>query len=153
MRCCHIFPDAAITYENGATVRTSFVTSYDEGTVARTAPELSECIKEVAARIAKEGKTELPGYVYPDNVVTAAMLQKYSRYGVELRIDACDCMPISELDEQKEQGAGIFGGGLLLSERAAAERAAAERAAAERAAAKEWGLSEREVALVESLGR
>lgn len=153
MRCCHIFPDAAITYENGATVKTSFVTSYDEGTVARTAPELCEYIKEVAARIAKEGKTELPGYVYPDNVVTAAMLQRYSKYGVELRIGARDCMPISELDEQKEQGASIFGGGLLLSERAAAERAAAERAAAEPAAAKEWGLSEREVALVESLGR
>ena len=143
MRCCHIFPDAAITYENGATVRTSFITSYDEGTVARTAPELTESIKGVATRLAKEGKTELPGYVYPDNVVTAAMLQRYSKYGVELRIDARDCMPVSELDEQKEQGAGIFGGGLLLSERAAAERAAA----------KEWNLSEREVTLVESLGR
>ena len=143
MRCCHIFPDAAITYENGATVRTSFITSYDEGTVARTAPELTESIKGVATRLAKEGKTELPGYVYPDNVVTAAMLQRYSKYGVELRIEARDCMPVSELDEQKEQGAGIFGGGLLLSERAAAERAAA----------KEWNLSEREVTLVESLGR
>lgn len=81
--------------------------------------------------------------MYPDNVITAAMLQRYSKYGVELRIDARDCMPVSELDEQKEQGAGIFGGGLLLSDRAAAERAAA----------KEWGLSEREIALVESLGR
>ena len=46
---------------------------------------------------------------------------------------------------------GIFGGGLLLSRRAAAERAAAERAAAERAAAHMWALSERELALQEML--
>ena len=142
MRCCHIFPDAAITYENGATVRTSFITSYDEGTIARTAPELTNLIADTARRLAQEGKTELPGYVYPDNIVTAAMLQKWSKYGVELRIDARDCMPISELDEQKEHGAGIFGGGLLLSERAAAERAAA----------REWSLSEREIELVRSMG-
>ena len=41
---------------------------------------------------------------------------------------------------------GIFGGGLLLSRRAAAERAAAERAAAHM-----WALSERELALQEML--
>ena len=45
----------------------------------------------------------------------------------------------------------IFGGGLILSDRAAAERAAAERAAAERAAATKWELSARERAIVEYL--
>ena len=59
----------------------------------------------------------------------------------------CDCMPISRLDGQREKGDAIFGGGLLLSERAAAERAAAERVAAERvaaerAAAERWTLSD-----------
>ena len=44
-------------------------------------------------------------------------------------------------------GKGIFGGGLLLSERAAAERAAAERAAAHK-----WRLSERERAMTAALG-
>lgn len=43
---------------------------------------------------------------------------------------------------------GIFGGGFLLSPRAAAERAAAERAAAERAAAVNVELSPRERMLV-----
>ena len=55
-------------------------------------------------------------------------------------------------------GKAIFGGGLLLSdsaaaERAAAERAAAERAAAERAAAEVWELSPREREMVEYINR
>ena len=46
----------------------------------------------------------------------------------------------------REFGATIFGGGLLLSEKAAAEKAAAEKAAA-----KCWQLSEREREIVRSL--
>ena len=51
---------------------------------------------------------------------------------------------------------GIFGGGYLLSpraaaERAAAERAAAERAAAERAAANKIELSDREKEIIRGL--
>ena len=57
-----------------------------------------------------------------------------------------------QLDAQAGAGKTIFGGGLLLSERAAAERAAAERAAAERAAATVWELSERERRMVAALG-
>ena len=63
-----------------------------------------------------------------------------------------ECERITALDEQREAGKGIFGSGLLLSERAAAERAAAERAAAERAAAQTWTLSGRERARVRALG-
>ena len=55
-------------------------------------------------------------------------------------------------------GKTIFGGGLLLSEKAAAEKAAAEKAAAEKAAAEKaaahiWELSERERKIVASLGK
>ena len=46
----------------------------------------------------------------------------------------------------------MFGGGLLLSEKAAAEKAAAEKAAAEKAAAEKWELSERERQIVRALG-
>lgn len=85
--------------------------------------------------------------VTPEQVVTAAILQRWAAHGVEFKVRRCDCMPISRLDGQREKGDAIFGGGLLLSERAAAERAAAERAAAER-----WMLSDREKALVAELG-
>ena len=52
---------------------------------------------------------------------------------------------ISKLDANPR---GIYGSGLLLSERAAAERAAAERARAH-----VWELSDRERAIVAHLGR
>ena len=90
------------------------------------------------------------------------MLGRYAKYGVRLEVKPGDCARVSALDAQREAGKRIYGGGLLLSdeaaghheraERAAAERAAAERAAAERAAAHRWELSDRERAIVESLG-
>ena len=45
----------------------------------------------------------------------------------------------------------IYGGGFLISEKAAAEKAAAEKAAAEKAAAHKFKLSEREREIVKSL--
>jgi len=64
---------------------------------------------------------------------------------------------VREIQSQKATGKAIFGGGYLLSEKAAAEKAAAEKAAAEKAAAekasaKEWQLSESEKRIIESLG-
>ena len=76
------------------------------------------------------------------------MLQKYSKYGIKMKVYRGECEAISALDEQRKKGKQIYGGGLLLSERAAAERAAAERAAAE-----EWGLSPREREIVAALSK
>jgi hypothetical protein len=81
------------------------------------------------------------------------MLQKYAHYGVEFAVKREDCTQIAKLDSQRPMGKAIFGGGLLLSEKAAAEKAAAEKAAAEKAAAHIWELSERERQIVASLGK
>ena len=153
MRMNHIFCDADITYENGAIVRTAFVTSYGADTVAQTAPKLGEAISAAMEKIKSERRGEKGKYSYPDHVLTAAMLQKYSKYGIKMKVYRGECEAISALDEQREKGKQIYGGGLLLSERAAAERAAAERAAAERAAAEEWGLSPREREIVAALSK
>ena len=143
MRMNHIVCDADIVYENGAKVITAFVTSLgDDETVLQTAPELGRAINNAVKRIREETTKAKPKYDYPYSVVTAAMLQRYSRYGVEFRVQRSDCVRISTLDLQKEAGKGIFGGGLLLSERAAAERAAAQV----------WELSEREREIVKRLG-
>jgi len=148
--CCCLCAGVSIVYDNGAVVATSFVTSLEpEDTMARTAPELTAAVQAVVDRLAAEGKTELRRNDYPDQVVTAALMQKWSRYGVDFRVRRGEGLLIDALDAQKEVGRSIFGHGLLLSERAAAERAAAERAAAERAAAERaaatsWQLSERE---------
>ena len=64
-----------------------------------------------------------------------------------------ECYRISGLDSQKDDDKSLFGSGFLLSEKAAAEKAAAEKAAAEKAAAHRWPLSERELAIVKSLGK
>lgn len=162
-RMNHIICDADITYENGANVRTAFVTSYGGDIVAQTAPDLGAAIKAATNKIKRENAANLPKYDYPYHVVTAAIMQRYSKYGVKWEIRRSDCVHVSALDEQRENGKTIFGGGLLLSDRAASERAAAERAAAERAtaeretaerkaaesaAARKWRLSDREKAIV-----
>lgn len=85
-----------------------------------------------------ESKKSLPKYEYPDNIITAAMVQRWCKYGVEYRLSVADSRPISTLDAQRRRGLAIFGNGYILSSRAAAERAAAER----------WELSEREREIV-----
>lgn len=152
LRMNHIICDADITYENGAVVRTAFVTSFGGDVIAQTAPDLGKAIRAACDKIKAETRREIPKYTYPDHILTAAMLQRYSKYGVDFSVRRKDCAFVPRLDAQKEAGKSIFGGGLLLSERAAAERAAAERVAAERAAAHVWALSEREKGIVAGLG-
>ena len=158
MRMNHIICDAQIVYENGAVVRTAFVTSYGGDIVAQTAPELGRAVQEAAYRLKAQKTRTLPKHDYPDNVVTAAMLQRYSKYGIDFKVRRDECTAIEKLDAQAEARKAIFGGGLLLSERkaaekAVAEKAAAEKAAAKKAAAKKWELSKRELKLIEELGR
>ena len=143
-RLTHIVCDAKVTYENGAVVPTSFVTNMGGDLVAESEPELSKRINEANERRLNEGKTDLPKYEYPDEVITAAKLQWLAKHGTRLQIKRGECVRVSKLDAMQVEG--IYGG-LLLSERAAAERAAAERAAATK-----WKLSEREIAIVRSLG-
>ena len=81
--------------------------------------------------------------LYPDHVLTAAMLQKYSKYGIDYKVRRGDCVLIPALDAQRAAKKEIYGKGLLLSERAAAERAAAKR----------WELSAREKDIIKTIGQ
>ena len=163
MRMNHIICDANIVYENGAVIKTAFVTSYGGDIVAQTAPELDRAVQEAVYKLKAEKTRKLPKYDYPDNVVTAAMLKRYSKYGIDFKVRRDECTLIAKLDAQAEAKKAIFGGGLLLTmqkaaekaaaEKAAAEKAAAEKAAAEKAAAEKWELSERELKLIDELGR
>ena len=139
----HIICDCTIEYENGAIVKTSFITNYEADITAQTAPELTKLVNDKTAELRKEKAKQLPKYDYPDYLVTAAMLQKMSRYGVDFKIHRRDCVMIRRLDAQKATGKAIFGAGLLLSEKAAAEKAAATT----------YDLSEREVTIIQKLGK
>ena len=157
MRTNHVICDAHIVYENGAVVNTSFVTSYGGDVIAQSSSELTREINRVSAEIRARKVKQLPKYEYPNHVLTAAMMQKYARYGIDFQVNRGECAHIRSLDSQRTYGKAIYGTGLLLSDakakdRAAAERAAAERAAAERAAAKVWTLSDREMEIVRGLG-
>lgn len=154
MKMNHIICDAHIVYDNGALVRTAFVTNLgDEETVVQTAPSLGSAIEAAVRKTREETIKKPPKYVYPDHVVTAAMVQRYCKYGINFKVRRSECVHISSLDAQKSCGKSIFGSGLLLCDQAAernggAERAA-ERAAAERErAATVWKISERERAII-----
>lgn len=148
MRTNHIICDAEIEYENGAIVKTAFVTSFGNDIVAQTAPELGNAVMNAVKEIKSKKKKELPRYEYPDHIVTSAILQRYSKRGIKLEIHRNECVFISALDEQRRYGKTIYGGGLLLNDKAAAERAAAEN---ERCLC--WALSDREHEIVERLNQ
>lgn len=155
---------ADIRYANGAQVCTSFVTNLDTCR-ARTAPDLYRAIEK--ANEENNPAKHVPKYTFPDCVITAAILQRWCKYGIEYRLEKQDCMRISALDSMKEAGKSIFGGGYLLSEKAERERAEAERAAlaaggggcngwsvSEKNELRlAWGISERERMLMQRLGQ
>ena len=151
-RDCSITTNAAVTYENKAKVPTSFVTNLENEYVMITAPDLYRLVQDASDEYADQFSNPMPKYSYPTCVITAAMGGYLSKYGQDLKIRKEDAYMIRALDMQKEQDKAIYGGGYLLSEKAAAEKAAAEKAAAEKAAATVWILSDREKEIISSLG-
>ena len=163
----YICVGADITYENGAQVCTSFVTNLDTCR-ARTAPDLYKLIEVENEKNSQTAK--VPKYAFPDCVITAAILQRWSKYGIPYRLEKKDCIRISALDSMKDAGKAIYGGGYLLSEKAARERAEAEQAAVAAAAGGgmtqcglsasasgesriAWEISEREHIIMKRLGQ
>ena len=138
----YIVSGSNIEYENGAIVRTGFITNIIPDLRIWCCPELA---RKIEAAQDTEDKTK-KGFVYPDNIVTPAILMKLVRRDVELKITKKACEYIKESDSAKEQGRSLFGGGFIMSDKAAAERAAAERAAATR-----LNLSDREKEIIARL--
>ena len=131
-RIKHVIAPCSVTYANGARVDTSFVTSLG-GWYIRTAPDLMDALQAADdANRASQAK-QLPKYEYPDAVITSARIGYLCKHHTLYALKHEECTFIRELDA----GCKIFGGGFLLSERAAAERAAAIK----------WLLSDRELAV------
>ena len=135
-------------------MNTSFLTNLEPETLrVRTAPELQKAVQDASNETQKATRKELPKYSYPNEVITSAIVARWSKYGIDFRLPVAESVQIEELDAQKEAGKAIYGKGYLISERAAAEasRAAAERTI-EEGGHQVWTLSERERAIVRSLG-
>ena len=105
-------------------------------------PQLHDAVADAMEQILKQKRKVLPKYIYPDNVLVAAVIQKLATRGQELKIPPEHAYFIRGLDSQRNKNKAIFGAGFLLSEKAAAEKAAAEK----------WPLSDRELAIISSLG-
>lgn len=138
----YIAANAAVTYENGAVVSTGFITNLVEDLRVWVCSDLYDAIE---AAQEEEDKTKR-GFVYPDNIITAATLGKLAVHGTEYKVRKKSCEYIKQSDSAEEQGRALYGGGFIMSDRAAAERAAAERAAATR-----LNLSKREKSIIARL--
>ncbi len=167
--CTALAVGVDITYENGATICTSFVTNLEpEHIRMRTPPTLYQAVHEANARNRKEQTKQLPKFSYPLSVVSSAAIYPYSRYGIDFVIPRKESVRISSLDAQRSKGKNTFGNGLLISdnvkaerekaerekaEREKAEREKAEREKAEREKAERWELSERELNIIAALNQ
>lgn len=111
--CNHVITDYSITYENGAVVNTSFLTSLGDDFI-RTAPALAEAIAGAMRVDKKTMPRRSVRYVWPDELITAPMLGRMGRHGIDFRLSADDCVFVRRLDAQPK-GKGVFGAGYLLT--------------------------------------
>lgn len=107
--CCAVFANASIIYENGARVRTSFLTNLYEEHAAVTSPKLAKRLKEAQRNRQNNAKCALPA-----NILTGARLDLIAR-DTEIKIDRTACAYVRKLDNQKRYGSrSIYGGGYLV---------------------------------------
>lgn len=152
--CTALVTDTNIIYDNGADIKTSFLTNLEPYDLRiRTAPTLYQAIKKATETIRKETKKPLPKYTYPNYLVQSARINAYSKYGIEFKVPKSESFFVSQLDAQNGKKKTIFGGGFLISERCAAERERAERERAEREQVEHFELSDREKEIIKELSK
>ena len=125
----YVVTSSDVTYENGANVRTSFVTSLSPYMVD-VRPDLWKIVDDANTENLRANKRVLPKLEYPMAVATAARLGYLSNHGIGFRFAKEDAAFIRKLDAQKD-GDAIFGGAFLLSERAAASMESASMTTAD----------------------
>lgn len=116
---CFLPVNVHVVYENGAVINTGFVTNMIEGVRLWTAPALRRAVVAAAPP-----KALMPKNTYPDNFINCALIGKVAARGVDFKLMSGECEAVGNLDGARAAGKSVFGGGWLMSERAAAERAA-----------------------------
>src|SRR5690625_2003847 len=150
--CTHIVASANIMYDNGATIKTSFLSNLFGDKKIIGCLILHNRLKEVEER----NKVNLPKYVYPKNIITVSKIAYCVEKGVAFECDKKDVLHYRQMDDQKTHGKALFGSGFVCSDKAAEalERARAEARAeaTDESNVIEWKLSEREKEIIKSLG-
>lgn len=152
---------AEITYENGAKVKTSFVSNLFGDTKILGDADLHQRLKVVQ----EQNKVCLPSYKYPDNIITVSTISQIVEKGVNIEIKKKDVSFCRGMDAQKLLKKTIFGSGFIVSNEVAKLKKNKEKEAKEeyykmlddkeRQKEKEtiyWELSEREKEIIKILG-
>lgn len=134
-----------IVYENGAVVKTSFVSNMFENIKILGASELRRKIKEIQ----NDNKIPLPRYCYPENVLTVSDIAKIVERGENIKIMKNEVSFCRALEHQKEHKKTIFGGGFLVSDNTVKRYKKAVEKTAEKTT--EWVLSSKERSIIEKL--
>ncbi len=100
----------SIVYENGARVNTSFVTNLGFYKIECDS-KLFQIIKEQNKINEKAQKKQPRKLSLPNAVISAALISKFSKHGVDLRLKEKDTLFIRKLDNMN---GGIFGGGISI---------------------------------------
>ena len=144
--CTAVFCGNSLTFDNGANESVGFLTSLEGPDVLSVAaPDLGDALKECEKENRKIGKMHVTQLTQPKELLTGGRMNYLAAHHTPHTVRRADAAFVRKCDNYP---GNIFGGGFLLSSRAAAERAAAERAAAYK-----FELSAREREIVKQLER
>lgn len=150
-----VVTDANIVYENGAVIKTGFITTLGDYAIEGSA-ELNQKIKEAMKEI-EGNKAGKPKYKYPKEVLMVNDVKKLVNRGISIKIERKGISFTRRLDSQKIEARGMYGSGFLLSKEEAAkvEAAKVEAAKVEATNAKTytWKLSEREKEIISKMSQ
>ena len=132
-RASVIVTGSTITYDNGATINTNFVTNLAGDVLIETASDLHDSINAANEENLRKVKKQIRHFKHPLGTITAAGANFLAVHHAPLRIMRHEAQFIRKLD----CGTELFGGGLLLSDRATSRRKHAERRARKNAAKEE----------------
>lgn len=142
--CTHIVVGGTVRYENGAIVKTSFLSNmFGDAKIIGDA-ELLKRFNDLE----ESNKVRLPKYEYPPNVLTVSHVAWIIERGISIKMTMAHVKHYRGPQSQAVHKKAIFGSGFLISERAAAEKAAA----AEKENVIIWELSQKELEIIKSLG-
>ncbi len=151
LKVCRVVCGASVIYENGALVRTSFITNMEpEENRIFCGASLCKAIEEAQP---DEGK-ELEKYNRPKNCKISNDFVYVVKAGHDIKFKSDEVCLVKNLDKLKEVKKGLFGGGFLVSdkvaEKLAEEKLAVKKLAEEKLAVK-VELSDREKEIVKKL--
>lgn len=106
----HIIPNCSIVYENGAVVRTAFVSS--KGALLETSTDLTKQIKNYYEEQRGKKKQKRKN-IYPKTFITGAKLAVLANHGVDLKVDAAE--RVNKLYTADGTRVKVFGGGYRTS--------------------------------------